>query len=124
MSPECDQASGVHVDPDSVEASGRPIDERASQGLSHEDKAAREWLTVQEAADLLSVSKDTIQRLIGSGQLESAAITTQEGKGFKKRHRIRREWLEDYLLSTTMQQENTGGTSRKKRTDVVHDFID
>jgi excisionase family DNA binding protein len=78
-------------------------------------KASRDWLTVQEAADELRVSRDTIERLIGSGKLRAAEVATRMGTGLRHRYRIRREWLDEYLLASTGPAEPLTNHSRLKR---------
>jgi excisionase family DNA binding protein len=57
-----------------------------------------DWLTLEQAAEELSVSRDTVDRMISSGQLRVATISTQAGRGFRNRYRVRREWLEQCLV--------------------------
>jgi excisionase family DNA binding protein len=53
---------------------------------------------VQDCARELDVSRDTIERLIGAGALQAVAIRTPSGRGRRRRFRIKREWLERFLL--------------------------
>lgn len=68
----------------------------------------REWLTVSEVAKELRVSRDTIERLIGSGQLRATCVRTSNGRGRRNRYRIHRDWLNEYLLnqSTRAQRDS------------------
>lgn len=61
------------------------------------------WMTVNEVADELSLSRDTIERLIGSGRLKAAAIETSKGRGRRPRYRIRREWIDEFMQNRVRQ---------------------
>jgi len=100
------------------------IEEHLSAIRDTSAHAAREWLTVQDAAKELQVSPDTIERLIGVGRLQAAEIATDAGRGIRRRFRIRREWLVAYLVSTVRQQQPASrpSMSRRRRSSQV-DFI-
>ncbi|HSA29792.1 MAG TPA: excisionase family DNA-binding protein [Phycisphaerae bacterium] len=84
-----------------------------------------EWLTVEEAARQMKLSRDTIERLIGSGQLKAAAIDTPRGKGRRRRFRIQREWVDEFMRarvgSSVPIVHSLSRRRRRARTD--HDFI-
>lgn len=63
--------------------------------------ARREWLTVREVALELQVSRDTIERLVASGRLRATRLQTSVASGRRCRYRIRREWIEEFLLDNT-----------------------
>lgn len=86
--------------------------------------ASRDWLTVQDAANELQVSQDTIERLIGVGRIQAAEIATAVGRGIRRRFRIRRDWLEAYLVSTVRCSEPAPRSNviRRRRKPSV-DFI-
>jgi len=85
---------------------------------------AREWLTVQDAANELQVSQDTIERLIGLGRIQVAEISTEAGRGIRRRFRIRREWLVAYLVSTVRPRQPANQPRISKRRSVSQvDFI-
>jgi len=88
--------------------------------------AARRWLTLDEAADELRLSRDTVERLITSGQLQAAELSTHAGRGLRRRYRIRRDWLEAYLLDTVRVKTRPGRTRQSRRASngrVPIDFI-
>lgn len=86
--------------------------------------APRDWLTIQDVADELQVSRDTIKRLIAAGRLKAAEIRTPNGHGHRHRYRIHREWVEDFLLESTRPQHRTEQTqSRRRRAKPQRDFI-
>ena len=78
------------------------------QGLQRD---GREWLTVEEVAEELQVSRDTVKRLMKSGSLKSAQIKTTNGRGMRHLCRVRREWVDEYLLS----QVKPAPTNRRRR---------
>ena len=57
-----------------------------------------EWLTVQQVADQLQVSRDTVERLIASGKLKASEINASAMRGERYRYRIRHDWVDDFLL--------------------------
>ena len=87
---------------------------------------SRNWLTVQEAADQLQVSRDTIERLISSGKLKAAAITTSTGNGQRKMYRLKVEWLEEFLTSSLMISKPQAARRKRRRSrrqDKGVDFL-
>ncbi len=75
------------------------LEEHLSALRNESTRTSRDWLTVQDAADELQVSRDTIERLIGSGKIRFSEISTEEGTGLRHVYRIRRDWLHAYLVS-------------------------
>ena len=92
-----------------------------------EDRVAPspDWLTVEEAARHIRLSRDTIERLIGSGQLKAAAIETPKGRGRRSRYRIQREWLDEFMQSRTRPNaaSERSPARRRRRFKAPHDFI-
>ena len=88
-----------------------------------QERNTREWLTVEEAANELQVSRDTIERLIGCGKLKAAEIATDESKGFRRRYRIKREWLDAYLSLNIAQSKLATSQIPRQRLDKSVDFI-
>jgi excisionase family DNA binding protein len=85
----------------------------------------QEWLKVDEAAEYLKVSRDTIERLIASGQMRAAAIDTPNGCGRRSRYRIRRDWLDDYMVNKAGKARGAVemALSRRRRLKLSHDFF-
>ena len=85
----------------------------------------QEWLTVTEVADELKGSRDTIERLIGSGQMKAASIETPKGRGKRSRYRVRRDWMEDFMLSKAKAVPITPRQNhrRRPRLKLPYDFI-
>lgn len=100
------------------------IEEHLSAIRDANAHATREWLTVKDAADEIQVSQDTIERLICEGRIQAAEIATEAGRGVRRRFRIRREWLEAFLVSSTRQAKSPRQrvSSRRRRAALV-DFI-
>lgn len=100
------------------------IEQHLSAIRNGDGKSEREWLTIQDAADELQVSRDTIERLIGSGKLRASEITTNKGIGQRHRYRIRRDWLDQYLLDHVAPRKlDTKRTSPRKKGNGEIDFI-
>ena len=68
---------------------------------------------------------NTIQRLITYGKMKAAEIETPMGKGYKKRYRIHRDWIKEFMFSkitkAAPQPQNPLRPNRKFRPKV--DFI-
>jgi len=64
------------------------IEEHLAALRAERARSLEDWLTVEEVAKALKLSRDTVERLIGSGQLKAAAIDTPRGRGRRSRHRI------------------------------------
>jgi len=61
---------------------------------------ADDWLTVEDIAKELKLSKSIVYRIIRNGELESVNIANNNGKISQKGHyRIKRQSLENYLQS-------------------------
>lgn len=87
-------------------------------------KTSADWLTVEDAALVLQVSRDTIERLIGSGQLKAARIDTRNGSGMRYRYRIQRSWLDEYLLRNVKRcEQRQERVYRSRQADGQVDFI-
>lgn len=76
----------------------RRIEEHLANMRKQQQTTSRVWLTVGDVANELQVSRDTIERLIASGMLRVATIRTPNARGLRCRYRIRREWVEAFLL--------------------------
>ena len=64
---------------------------------------ADQWLTVEEVADELKISKSIVYRLIRNGELEAVNIVNDNGGIARKGHyRIKRQSLENYIQSKTV----------------------
>lgn len=84
---------------------------------------AREWLTIRDAAEVLKVSSDTIERLIAGGKLQASEIATGEGTGMRHRYRIRRAWLDAFLLAGANAPPSRSQRSQITRGAGSIDFI-
>lgn len=95
----------MHLTPDEfvlgsdAAATLRRIEEHLAAIRQQQEGSSRTWLTVEDVAHELQVSRDTVERLIAFGKLKAAPITTSEGSGIRKMYRIKAEWLDGFLLS-------------------------
>jgi excisionase family DNA binding protein len=85
--------------------------------------APREWLTVEEAAQELRVSRDTVERAISAGHLKAIQIATTNGRGRRFRYRVRRAWIDDFCLQHVKSGAVVKASRRKRRTRPLVDFI-
>jgi excisionase family DNA binding protein len=100
------------------------IEEHLSMMREAQQTARREWLTVREVAQELQVSRDTIERLVASGRLRATQIRTPAASGRRCRHRIRREWIEEFLLDNTkVPDQHRHQRQRRDWHRPAHDFI-
>jgi len=63
------------------------------------DRTARsEWLTVDEVASELKISKSVVYQLIRNGEIEAVNLAPASGRVLRKGHyRIRQQSLEEYI---------------------------
>lgn len=101
------------------------IEEHLALLKRNRSQPSLDWLTVAEAASMLKVSRDTIERLVASGEVRSATIETAKSHGQRKLRRIRRDWLEDYLESKAEQacRSNEKARPRRRRLKFTPDFF-
>lgn len=62
--------------------------------------ARPDWLTVDEVAGELKLSRDSVERLIACGRLQAAEVTGVSGRGRRRRVRIHRDWVDAFLKSS------------------------
>ncbi len=66
--------------------------------LSNAGRYNNDWLTVEDVAKELKISKSIVYRLIRNGELGAVNIVENEGKiSLKGHYRIKRQSLENYL---------------------------
>ena len=101
------------------------IEEHLAALRAERARSLEDWLTVEEVAKALKLSRDTIERLIGTGQLRAAAIETPKGRGKRRRHRVRRDWMEEFMQKriTPRTSPIQTTTRHRKRFKPDHDFI-
>lgn len=75
-------------------------------------------LTIEQTAELLLTSRQTVNRMIAEGALP--AILLRSGKR-KEAWRIREEVLERWLLQHEKQAAQESGARRKERIKAFHD---
>jgi len=71
-----------------------------------------DWLTVDQVAEYMSTSRDTVERLIASGQLKASEFNTSKGSGCRHRHLVHRDWVEEFLRGNIRQH---APSSRRRR---------
>lgn len=83
-----------------------------------------QWLTPDQVATELGLSRDTIERWVASGRLPAAELTTSAGSGTRRRYRIRRDWLDDFLQNSVRSHFEADHKRRRSRPlDTRVDFI-
>ena len=120
----------MHLTPDQslsgsdAAATLRRIEEHLAAIRQQQEERSRTWLTVQDVARELQVSRDTIERLIAFGKLKAASITTSESNGRRNMHRIKTAWVEEFLDRLVLDRPS-GRTGRSRRTPRIEgaDFI-
>jgi hypothetical protein len=87
----------------------------------------REWMTVEEVARELKISKSIVYRIIRNGELAAVDITDADGHVAQKGHyRIRRSGLDQYLISKQVKplhNHNQTRRSRPRRYPEVKDYL-
>lgn len=120
----------MHLTPDQslsgsdAAATLRRIEEHLAAIRQQQEGRSRTWLSVQDVAEELQVSRDTIDRVIGNGKLKAASIATANGSGIRRMYRIKAEWIEEFLLGL-VPENATARTTRPRRTPRIEgaDFI-
>jgi excisionase family DNA binding protein len=90
----------------------RKIEEHLAAMRSSYRTAHAEWLTVDQVAEYMGTSRDTVERLIASGQLKASEFSTSKGCGRRHRHLVHRDWVEEFLLGNIRQPASS---SRRRR---------
>lgn len=87
--------------------------------------AARpDWLTIDEVASELKLSRDSVERLIAAGRLKAAEVTGAAGRGRRRRFRIHRDWVEQFLTASICDRPKAFANRRsRKPSTATIDFI-
>lgn len=80
------------------------------------------YLTIEEAAQLLKVGDDTVERLVASGQLKASEFSGKGRSAGRKFKRIRREALEAFLTANELAS-HPSPTARRRHSSEQEDFI-
>jgi excisionase family DNA binding protein len=84
-----------------------------------------EWMTVEEVARELKISKSIVYRIIRSGELSAVDIVDANGRIARKGHyRIRRSSLNDYLATKQVKPpQKPPAKSRSRRYPRVKNHL-
>jgi excisionase family DNA binding protein len=102
----------------------RQIEEHLAALRNGAHSAASQWLTIDEVAEELRLSRDTIERLVAAGKLRAAEVTTRAGRGARRRYRVRRDWIDAFLANSAHPshipvRENRRPRQLRPRTDFI-----
>lgn len=86
-----------------IAATLQRIEEHLAAIRESQNASFRQWLTMEDVAEELQVSKDTVERLVCAGHLKATILTTSRGKGWRRRYRIHRDWVAEFLLASVKQ---------------------
>lgn len=78
-------------------------------------KSPEDWLTLEEVAQELKVSLDSIKRICATGKLRSAPVETGSGTGKRFARRIQRRWLNEYMCRDVGLTDATPPPTRSRR---------
>jgi excisionase family DNA binding protein len=84
-----------------------------------------EWMTVEEVARELKVSKSIVYRIIRNGELSAVNIVDGNGRIARKGHyRVRRSSLDEYLTAKQVKSpQNQTAESRPRRYPRVKNHL-
>ena len=87
-------------------------------------KSPEDYLTPEQVSEEISMSVATVKRLCASGELKSAQIATGHGKGKRFTHRIKRQWLDDYLMAQARREvDQKRPKLRSRRTSIKKEWV-
>ncbi len=97
------------------------IEEHLAAVLRAQASATATWLTIHDVARELQVSRDTVERLIGAGELRAAKLSTSASKRCRFRYRIHRSWLNEFLTSQVdaINKDKTSARRHSNGTDFI-----
>ncbi len=86
--------------------------------------ARADWLTVDEVARELKLSRDSVERLIACGRLQAAEVTGIGGRGRRRRFRMHRDWVDAFLNASVKLRAAPPQTRRSRSvSNATIDFI-
>ena len=89
------------------------------QDASTQSKA--DWLTVDEIAKELRISKNVVYRLIRNEELEAVNIVDSNGRIAQRGHyRIKRSWLEEYLKAKKTKPPHKEPSCTPRSRQILH----
>jgi hypothetical protein len=78
-------------------------------------RRSREYLDPDDVAREMKVSPDTARRLMVSGDIRSARVSTNHGTGKRAMFRTKREWVEEYVARNGQAQPAGRPAPRPRR---------
>ena len=97
--PSTENDNGVSFD-EEIAGTLRRIAEHLAAIRESQRNNSREWLTIANVAEELQVSKDTVERLVAAGHLRAAMLSTPRSRGWRRRYRVHRDWVAEFLLAS------------------------
>ena len=82
----------------------------------------RRWLTIQQVAGWLGVSRDTVERWVNTGQLRAIDVSAKPGRG-RPSWRVSADNLEAFLKARANRQQALPVPTRRRRRPDVIEFI-
>lgn len=96
----------------------------ASSSLAKDSPlVAKGWVTIQEVADILNISRDTVARWINTGALRAVDMSARKSSPRRRTWRVSAASLERFLETRTNGASTPKrATPRRKKPDVI-EFI-
>ena len=103
-----------------------PVQSARPQATGSAQRSGTGWLTIQEVADRMNVSRDTVERWIRAGHVEAVDVSANPNPGRSRaRWRIRVASLENFLQTRTNvpPPRKQDRPARRVRQDGIIEFI-
>ncbi len=99
----------------------RPTNSASPSLVKGPPLVAQSWLTIQEVAEILNISRDTVERWINTGTLKAVDMSAK--KTSRRTWRVSASTLEGFLETrANVMPIPKRATPRRKKSDVV-EFI-
>ena len=101
----------------------RPANPASSSQAKGSQPEGKNWLTIQEVADLLKISRDTVERWINTGCLRAVDVSARNSSPRRRTWRVSSGSLETFLETRANGAPIPKRTMpRRKKPDVI-EFI-